>query len=107
RIIFPQESSSPPSSSEVEEAQSLAREEYGALAMITRSDPRRYQELINQLHNNNLSGHDGYPRTMAQALDMLNNFRGSNRVYPGREVAFHDARPQRQQPQQHPRWPWW
>ena len=60
---------------EVAEAKATAREEYLAVLLIRKSDPKRYGQLVLELENNHTRGADQYPTTMEQAYDMLVNYK--------------------------------
>ena len=63
-----------PTDDDRREAKRQAREEYIACLLITKSDPRRYEDLVRDLENQH-----GYPSTISHAYDMLVNFKPSTR----------------------------
>ena len=62
-------------------AHGLAREEYIAVNLIIKSDPKRYRTLIDHLANNYKQGNDGYPTTISRAYNMLENYRALQQAH--------------------------
>ena len=60
---------------EIREAKIEAREEYLAVTLLFKSDPRRYANLVADIENQYTRGQDGYPSTLSAAYDMLINYR--------------------------------
>jgi hypothetical protein len=48
-----------------------AHEEYIAILLLTKSDPKRYGDLVSAMVNEYTRGQDGYPTTVSAAYDML------------------------------------
>ena len=57
------------------EAKTKAREEYLAVLLLTKSDPKRYGTLVTDIENAYTRGQNGYPTTVSGAYDMLVNYR--------------------------------
>ena len=62
------------------EAKSKAREEYLAVLLLTKSDPKRYGTLVTDVENAYTCGQNGYPTTVSGAYDMLVNYRTPNQA---------------------------
>ena len=62
------------------EAKSKAREEYLAVLLLTKSDPKRYGSLITDVENAYTQGQNGYPTMVSGAYDMLVNYRNPNQA---------------------------
>ena len=62
-------------SDEIRDAKTEAREEYLAVMLLFKSDPKRYANLVADLENQHTRGQDGYPTTLSAAYDMLINYR--------------------------------
>lgn len=60
---------------QIEQAQAQAREEYLAVALILKSDKRRYGDLVTDLVNEHTRGLEGYPDTISKAYDMLVHYK--------------------------------
>ena len=60
---------------EIRGAKTEAREEYLAVMLLFKSDPKRYANLVADLENQHTRGQDGYPSTLSAAYDMLINYR--------------------------------
>ena len=63
-----------------QEAKSKAREEYLAVLLLTKSDPKRYGTLVTDVENAYTRGQNGYPTTVSGAYDMLVNYRNPNQA---------------------------
>ena len=64
----------------MQEAKLKAREEYLAVLLLTKSDPKRYGTLITDVENAYTRGQNGYPTTVSGAYDMLVNYRNPNQA---------------------------
>ena len=62
------------------EAKSKAREEYLAVLLLTKSDPKRYGTLVTDVENAYTRGQNGYPTMVSGAYDMLVNYRNPNQA---------------------------
>ena len=60
---------------EIRDAKMEAREEYLAVMLLFKSDPKRYANLVVDIKNQHTRGQDGYPITLSAAYDMLTNYR--------------------------------
>ena len=60
------------------EAKTKAREEYLAVLLLTKSDPKRYGTLVTDVENAYTRGQNGYPTTVSGAYDMLVNYKNPN-----------------------------
>ena len=60
---------------EIRDAKIEAREEYLAVTLLFKSDPKRYANLVADIENQYTRGQDGYPSTLSAAYDMLINYR--------------------------------
>ena len=60
------------------EAKTKAREEYIAVLLLTKSDPKRYATLVTEVENAYTRGQNGYPTTVSGAYDMLVNYKNPN-----------------------------
>ena len=65
---------------EKEAAKATAREEYLAVILLTKSDPKRYAALVNDIENGHSRGRDDYPTTLAGAYDMLVNYKSPHQA---------------------------
>ena len=65
---------------ERQEAKTKAREEYLAVLLLTKSDPKRYATLVTDVENAYTRGQDGYPTTVSGAYDMLVNYKNPNQA---------------------------
>ena len=65
---------------ERQQAKIKARDEYIAVLLLTKSDPKRYGLLVTDMENAYTRGQDGYPTTVSGAYDMLVNYRNPNQV---------------------------
>ena len=65
---------------DVQEAKLKAREEYLAVLLLTKSDPKRYGTLITDVENAYTRGQNGYPTTVSGAYDILVNYRNPNQA---------------------------
>ena len=63
------------------EAKTKAREEYLAVLLLTKSDPKRYGTLVTDVENAYTPGQNGYPTTVSRAYDMLVNYRNPNQAF--------------------------
>ena len=63
---------------EVREAKSEAREEYLAVMLLYKSDPKHYANLVADIENQHTRGQDVYPSTLSAAYDMLINYRNTS-----------------------------
>ena len=61
----------------VKQAKMEAREEYIAVTLLLKSDPKRYAVLVKDITNNKSRGIDGYPKSIATAYNMLVNYQNS------------------------------
>ena len=57
-----------------------AREEYIAVLLLTKSDPKRYASLVADIENQHTRGQDVYPTTVSGAYDLLVNYRNPNQA---------------------------
>ena len=62
------------------EAKAKAREEYLAVLLLTKSDPKRYGALVTDVENAYTRGQNGYPTTVSGAYDMLVNYRNPSQA---------------------------
>ena len=62
------------------EAKTKAREEYLAVLLLTKSDPKRYGTLVTDVENAYTRGQNGYPTTVSGAYDMLVNYKNPNQA---------------------------
>ena len=62
------------------EAKTKAREEYLAVLLLAKSDPKRYGTLVTDVENAYTRGQNGYPTTVSRAYDMLVNYRNPNQA---------------------------
>ena len=60
------------------EAKTKAREEYLAVLLLTKSDPKRYATLVTEVENAYTRGQNGYPTTVSGAYDMLVDYKNPN-----------------------------
>ena len=60
------------------EAKTKAREEYLAILLLMKSDPKRYGTLVTDVENTYTRGQNGYPTTVSGAYDMLVNYKNPN-----------------------------
>ena len=60
------------------EAKTKAKEEYLAVLLLTKSDPKRYATLVTEVENAYTRGQNGYPTTVSGAYDMLVNYKNPN-----------------------------
>ena len=65
---------------EREAAKVDAREEYIAVLLLTKSDPKRYASLVADIENQHTRGQDVYPTTVSGAYDVLVNYRNPNQA---------------------------
>ena len=65
---------------ERQEAKTKAREEYLAVLLLTKSDPKRYATLVTNVENAYTRGQNGYPTTVSGAYDMLVNYKNPNQA---------------------------
>ena len=65
---------------ERQKAKIKARDEYIAVLLLTKSDPKRYGLLVTDMENAYTRGQDGYPTTVSGAYDMLVNYRNPNQA---------------------------
>ena len=65
---------------EREAAKIDAREEYIAVLLLTKSDPKRYASLVADIENQHTRGQDMYPTTVSGAYDLLVNHRNPNQA---------------------------
>ena len=65
---------------ERQEAKTKAREEYLAVLLLTKSDPKRYATLVTDVENAYTRGQNGYPTTVSGAYDMLINYKNPNQA---------------------------
>ena len=63
-----------------QEARIKAREEYLAVLLLTKSDPKRYATLVTDVENAYTRGQNGYPTTVSGAYDMLVNYKNPNQA---------------------------
>ena len=52
-------------------------EEYLAIMLLYKSDPKHYASLVADIENQYTWGQDGYPSTLSAAYDMLINYRST------------------------------
>ena len=60
---------------EIRDAKIEAREEYLAVTLLFKSDPKRHANLVADIENQYTRGQDGYPSTLSAAYNMLINYR--------------------------------
>ena len=65
---------------ERQEAKTKARDQYLAVLLLTKSDPKRYGPLATDVENAYTRGQDGYPTTVSAAYDMLANHKNPNQA---------------------------
>ena len=65
---------------ERQEAKVKARDEYIAVLLLTKSDPKRYGPLVTDVENAYTRGQNGYPTTVSGAYDMLVNYKNPNQA---------------------------
>ena len=65
---------------ERQEAKTKARDQYLAVLLLTKSDPKRYGPLVADVENAYTRGQDGYPTTVSAAYDMLVNYKNPNQA---------------------------
>ena len=65
---------------EREAAKIDACEEYIAVLLLTKSDPKRYVSLVANIENQLTRGQDVYPTTVSGAYDLLVNYRNPNQA---------------------------
>ena len=65
---------------ERQDAKIKARDEYLAVLLLTKSDPKRYGSLVTDVENAYTRGQDGYPTTVSGAYDMLVNYKNPNQA---------------------------
>ena len=58
---------------ERQEPKTKAQDEYLAVLLLTKSDPKRYGTLVTDVENAYTQGQDGYPTMVSAAYDMLVN----------------------------------
>ena len=63
-----------------QDAKTKAREEYLAVLLLTKSDPKRYGSLVTNVENVYTRGQNGYPTTVSGAYDMLINYKNPNKA---------------------------
>ena len=59
---------------EIRDTKMGAREEYLAIMLLFKSDPKRYANLVADIENQHTWGQDGYPITLSTAYNMLTNY---------------------------------
>ena len=63
-----------------QDAKTKAREEYLAVLLLTKSDPKRYGSLVTNVENVYTRGQNGYPTMVSGAYDMLINYKNPNKA---------------------------
>ena len=63
-----------------QDAKTKAREEYLAVLLLTKSDPKRYGSLVTDVENAYTRGQNGYPTTVSGAYNMLVNNKNPNQA---------------------------
>ena len=63
---------------EIHDTKNEAQEEYLAVMLLYKSDPKRYASLMADIENQYTRGQDGYPSTLSAAQDMLINYRSTS-----------------------------
>ena len=66
-----------------EEALEHTHQAYLGYALIFKSDNARYGKLKEELENDYTKGHDNYPISVADAFQMLSNYKQYNKTQPG------------------------
>ena len=59
---------------ETQLATARARDEYLAVLLIVKSDPRRYGTLVKDMQDDHTRGLNGYPVMLSEAYDILVNY---------------------------------
>ena len=59
----------------IETVKQKAQDEYMGIALILKSDPKRYGQLVRNIQNDHTRGLGGYPKTLTDAYDILVNYK--------------------------------